>query len=226
MSMCPNSDLFSALVDNEVPSPWKEKLEDHLQSCPDCAQQVAQLSAIKKLVKESEPCITSEFLDTSWQKLALKIKTNEEIERRTPQHVHMFKQLYSASVRIPVAAIAALLVVVLFIPVRINSKTQTTALASAINYENRLSKSLQLEKISTSNSVYSPDLPTTSINPSYIGSSDGKVFKLIQVASDHTEVLNSETPTIKLPDLTSFNGSDDFLLQEYTPKLQAAGFYK
>lgn len=226
MSMCPNSDLFSALVDNEIPSPWKEKLEAHIRACPDCAQQMAHLALIKNLVKESEPSIAADFLESSWQKLALKIKTKEEIELRTPQHVHFFKQLYSASVRIPVAALAALLVVVLFIPVRINSKKQPSILASAINYETRVSKSLQLQKISTSNSVYSPDLPATSINPSYISSSDGKVFKLIQVATEHSDILNSDTPIIKLPDLTSFNGSDDFLSQEYIPKLQAAGFYQ
>jgi anti-sigma factor RsiW len=35
--MCPDRDLISAYVDGEVPSPWSERLEDHLGSCPGCA---------------------------------------------------------------------------------------------------------------------------------------------------------------------------------------------
>jgi len=35
--MCPDRDLVSAYVDGEVPSPWRERLEEHLRSCPDCA---------------------------------------------------------------------------------------------------------------------------------------------------------------------------------------------
>ena len=35
--MCPDRDLISAYVDGEVPSPWRERLEEHLASCADCA---------------------------------------------------------------------------------------------------------------------------------------------------------------------------------------------
>ncbi|MFA6506365.1 MAG: zf-HC2 domain-containing protein [Treponemataceae bacterium] len=34
--MCPDRQLISLLVDGELPSPWKEKLESHLSSCPSC----------------------------------------------------------------------------------------------------------------------------------------------------------------------------------------------
>jgi len=35
--MCPDRQLLSMHVDGEIPSPWREKLESHLESCPDCA---------------------------------------------------------------------------------------------------------------------------------------------------------------------------------------------
>lgn len=35
--MCPDRQLLSMYVDGEVPSPWREKLESHLASCPSCA---------------------------------------------------------------------------------------------------------------------------------------------------------------------------------------------
>lgn len=35
--MCPDRDLVSAYIDGEVPSPWKERLEEHFASCSKCA---------------------------------------------------------------------------------------------------------------------------------------------------------------------------------------------
>ncbi|MDR2177641.1 MAG: zf-HC2 domain-containing protein [Treponema sp.] len=34
--MCPDRQILSLYLDGELPSPWKEKLEDHLASCPGC----------------------------------------------------------------------------------------------------------------------------------------------------------------------------------------------
>jgi hypothetical protein len=39
--MCPDASLLSAYVDGEVPSPWKERIEEHLASCPACSARVA-----------------------------------------------------------------------------------------------------------------------------------------------------------------------------------------
>jgi len=46
--MCPDRQLISLHVDGELPSPWKEKLESHLSSCPRCEKIAAdyrQMSA-------------------------------------------------------------------------------------------------------------------------------------------------------------------------------------
>lgn len=40
--MCPDAGLLSAYADGEVPSPWKERIEAHLSSCPACAAKVAE----------------------------------------------------------------------------------------------------------------------------------------------------------------------------------------
>ena len=39
--MCPDHELISAHVDGEVPSPWRERIDEHLGSCPDCAAAAA-----------------------------------------------------------------------------------------------------------------------------------------------------------------------------------------
>lgn len=36
MSICPDKDLYSAYLDGELLSPWKEKLEAHMEECPKC----------------------------------------------------------------------------------------------------------------------------------------------------------------------------------------------
>lgn len=35
--MCPEPGLISSWVDGEVPSPWKERLQAHLEVCPSCS---------------------------------------------------------------------------------------------------------------------------------------------------------------------------------------------
>jgi len=44
--MCPDRDLVSAYVDGEVPSPWRERLEEHLGSCSDCAALAADYARL------------------------------------------------------------------------------------------------------------------------------------------------------------------------------------
>jgi anti-sigma factor RsiW len=39
--VCPDRDLLSAHADGEVPSPWRERLEEHIASCADCASVMA-----------------------------------------------------------------------------------------------------------------------------------------------------------------------------------------
>ena len=39
--MCPDAELLSSWVDDEVPSPWKERIASHLDTCQGCAEKVA-----------------------------------------------------------------------------------------------------------------------------------------------------------------------------------------
>lgn len=38
--MCPDRQLLSVYLDGELPSPWREKLETHLASCPSCTERL------------------------------------------------------------------------------------------------------------------------------------------------------------------------------------------
>jgi anti-sigma factor RsiW len=52
--MCPDRDLVSAYVDGEVPSPWRERLEEHIASCTDCAALAASYSALGESLRADE----------------------------------------------------------------------------------------------------------------------------------------------------------------------------
>jgi anti-sigma factor RsiW len=44
--MCPNGELLSAYLDGEIPSPWKEKLAAHVDSCESCRMALDSLSIV------------------------------------------------------------------------------------------------------------------------------------------------------------------------------------
>ena len=67
--MCPDVQLLSIYKDDELPSPWKEKLESHLNECSDCRE---KLSAFNKFIEkpaDSEQAIMEAAKDRVWQNL-------------------------------------------------------------------------------------------------------------------------------------------------------------
>jgi hypothetical protein len=52
--VCPDRDLLSAHADGEVPSPWRERLEEHIASCADCAGAMAGYAALRDALRSGE----------------------------------------------------------------------------------------------------------------------------------------------------------------------------
>jgi hypothetical protein len=53
--MCPDRQLLSVYLDGELPSPWKEKMESHLASCPACRSVVETWGRIFGEAGEEDP---------------------------------------------------------------------------------------------------------------------------------------------------------------------------
>jgi hypothetical protein len=49
--MCPDKQLLSVYYDGELPSPWKEKMDAHCASCPDCQAAVSSYGKLSSLLK-------------------------------------------------------------------------------------------------------------------------------------------------------------------------------
>jgi anti-sigma factor RsiW len=53
--MCPDSQLLSVYFDGELPSPWKEKIEVHITSCPECASLLEKFRICRDSFQETSP---------------------------------------------------------------------------------------------------------------------------------------------------------------------------
>lgn len=51
--MCPDEELLSSFFDGEVPSPWKERIELHLSSCPDCSRKLRRFGELRATLAEA-----------------------------------------------------------------------------------------------------------------------------------------------------------------------------
>jgi anti-sigma factor RsiW len=108
--MCPDRDLVSAYIDGEVPSPWRERLEEHIGSCPGCAALAAGYSALGEKLRAPE----------SGEAAAL-ARGRERLEALLsdiPEAIHEPRSArtawrHSVSLPLPLAAAAALLVILL-----------------------------------------------------------------------------------------------------------------
>ena len=68
--MCPDRQLLSLHLDGEMPSPWKEKLESHLASCPACSSALDAYRGVSRAVSS----VPSDGLEAAkariWKNLA------------------------------------------------------------------------------------------------------------------------------------------------------------
>ncbi len=106
--MCPDSELISLYKDGELPSPWKEKLEAHVGTCPECFKKLESYHLVSNFLQV--PPIDENRLESAqrdiWKHLARAISQAEQTSTR-PGWKH--------PIVLPLpAAIAALLLVALF----------------------------------------------------------------------------------------------------------------
>jgi len=114
--MCPDRQIISLYHDEELPSPWKEKLESHLQSCPKCR---AVLAGYRNL-GESLTCLSEESIEAARDRVWSKLSSGEAAAQDgfTAGRAWKPERIWSRKVTLPLpaaAAAAAVLIIVLFI---------------------------------------------------------------------------------------------------------------
>ncbi|UTC64353.1 zf-HC2 domain-containing protein [Treponema sp. OMZ 788] len=102
MSTCPDKDLYSAYVDGELQSPWKEQIEAHLASCEKCS--IVADSYKKISLKLSENSFPELDLDGSFLKLYAK---RQDCLKRMEINKNKPTSWFYKSNKIPIPALAA-----------------------------------------------------------------------------------------------------------------------
>ena len=234
MSTCPDSDLYSAYIDGEVPSPWKERLEVHIASCPRCKALAERFAALHRAVSSGQPGLQNAELEASWARLSAR-REMTVAALRSRRERRVYPDWTRASVRLPLPALAAMLLVALALPAWFtfrdmsdetgHGQIRTLADLTAA----RTDMSPLLTSFDSSATVYSPDLPTTAIQAEPLDPDSRMVYQMINYArtfvpEENTLADNARIIIIKLPDLKHLHATDEFQLPTDSGMLQAAGF--
>jgi anti-sigma factor RsiW len=120
--MCPDASLLSAYVDGEVPSPWRERIEEHLTSCPACSARVAAYRGLTEtlagggaggLDEEAAVERLRARLGASLDRPLAAPRPSRKLE--CPRGFSPKPALWSRSVSLPLPAVAAAALVIVFL---------------------------------------------------------------------------------------------------------------
>jgi len=107
--MCPDPQLLSTYIDGELPSPWKEKLESHLEQCPGCAGKLEVFRRQRLSFKEAaQPLEEKELMEAAKER----IWRNLESKRRMRRYNNSVWRR-RLSIPLPAAAAAAVVIALL-----------------------------------------------------------------------------------------------------------------
>ena len=104
--MCPDQQLLSVYMDDELPSPWKEKMEAHLAECPVC---VERLNLYRQLSVKPADIDIETAKDRVWQNL----RSRQSARRFQPFNGNIRRSALwqrRLSIPLPVAAAAAIII--------------------------------------------------------------------------------------------------------------------
>ena len=125
MSTCPEKDIHSIYLDNELPAAYVAEYENHVKACPSCQ---AELNKLKSLHQSfAADCknitLTPEAMKASFERLQARLSYSKVTEKNV-HPFNIFKNSSSYKTIIGFAAAAAVIAVIL--PVRISNKASQT----------------------------------------------------------------------------------------------------
>ena len=111
--MCPDPQLLSIYLDGELPSPWKEKLQDHFTQCPKCKEKLENYKRQQILLRQDvlieHNIIEQNIKERVWSKIESKHSFTHNFNRRSSFIPRIWKRRLS----IPLPAAAAVIILLL-----------------------------------------------------------------------------------------------------------------
>jgi len=114
--MCPDRQIISLYLDGELPSPWKEKMKDHLASCSKCRAAFTGYGGLREKLGD----LSENTIQTAQDRVWAKLNAAEEWSLKPSQQLRVDKQSSfrvwrgSVTMPLPVAAAAAVIIIVAF----------------------------------------------------------------------------------------------------------------
>jgi anti-sigma factor RsiW len=114
--------MISLYHDGELPYPWKEKLESHLEDCPSCREYLGRLRRLSGILSEDAEYSVEPARRRVWQRLRSPAAASERIRPRS---------IWSRSVRVPLPLALATAALILVFGVFFVRSPRTVAPANA-----------------------------------------------------------------------------------------------
>jgi hypothetical protein len=121
-AMCPDEQLLSVYLDNELPEPWASKLKTHLELCDSCKLKYQALEQISSLLKDDTED-SAPVSERIWQRLEQTAETLPPIPRIWRKPVYL---------PLPVAVAAAFVFALLSFIVLRGGNTKTPAIMTEL----------------------------------------------------------------------------------------------
>ncbi|MDR1948258.1 MAG: zf-HC2 domain-containing protein [Spirochaetaceae bacterium] len=143
--MCPDRQILSVYLDRELPSPWKEKMENHLAGCPTCRARIEGYRQVSTRLasRNGEAGLPGEAVrERVWRSLNLAreeaagsaVGLSRGHEPQGPRHIPDYAPgFWRRSVSIPLpAAAAAAAILFLVLGFAFNNRPAETAQDSTV----------------------------------------------------------------------------------------------
>ncbi|MDR1429873.1 MAG: zf-HC2 domain-containing protein [Spirochaetaceae bacterium] len=120
--MCPDHEVLSVYLDGELPSPWKEKMEQHLAECAECRDRLGtyrEVSRILNGVSDGQDSAFENRLASARTRVQARLREKLEksiyagVPETRPSPVETHPSLWRRRLSIPFPAAAAVLLLIL-----------------------------------------------------------------------------------------------------------------
>ena len=124
MSTCPEKDIHSIYIDNELPAAYVAEYEAHVKSCPRCQAELSRLRSLHQAFKADAQnmTLTQSTLDAGFKRLQARLSYSKV----TGKNVHLFNVLKSRqTIRSIAGAAVAAAIIAIILPVRFTHSSST-----------------------------------------------------------------------------------------------------
>ena len=105
---CPDRQIISLYLDGELPSPWKEKMGAHLESCPECRRVLDGYKHIGECLDDANKETVLNAQDRVWEKLTLpEHEGNRQTEMQNYRIIYGNQKFWRRTITVPLPAAAA-----------------------------------------------------------------------------------------------------------------------